>query len=40
MIVFDSKEKAQAWYNSAPQKEVNAIRGKTTKSHAFMVEGM
>jgi uncharacterized protein (DUF1330 family) len=31
IIAFDSKEKAQAWYNSATQKEVTAIRTKTTK---------
>jgi uncharacterized protein (DUF1330 family) len=40
IIAFDSKEKAQAWYNSAAQKEVNAIRTKTTISRAFVVEGM
>jgi uncharacterized protein (DUF1330 family) len=40
LIAFDSKEKAQAWYNSAAQKEVTAIRTKTTKSRAFVVEGM
>jgi uncharacterized protein (DUF1330 family) len=40
IIAFDSKEKAQAWYNSAAQKEVTAIRTKTTKSRAFIVEGM
>ena len=37
---FDSKEKALAWFNSAAQKEVSAIRTKTTKSRAFIVEGM
>ena len=40
IIAFDSKEKAQAWYNSAAQKEVTAIRTKTTKPRAFIVEGM
>jgi uncharacterized protein (DUF1330 family) len=40
IIVFDSKEKAQGWYNSAAQKEINAIRTKTTKSRTFVVEGM
>jgi uncharacterized protein (DUF1330 family) len=40
IIAFDSKKKAQAWYNSAAQKEVTAIRTKTTKSRAFIVEGM
>jgi uncharacterized protein (DUF1330 family) len=37
---FDSKEKALAWYNSAAQKDVTAIRTKTTRSRAFLVEGM
>jgi uncharacterized protein (DUF1330 family) len=37
---FESVEKAQAWYQSAAQKEVNAIRIKTTKSRAFIVEGL
>jgi uncharacterized protein (DUF1330 family) len=40
IIAFDSKEKVQAWYNSAAQKEITAIRSKTTKSLAFVVEGM
>src|SRR5450830_1260912 len=40
IIAFDSKEKVQAWYNSAAQKEITAIRTKTTKSLAFVVEGM
>jgi|PersoiStandDraft_1058852.scaffolds.fasta_scaffold27280_1 uncharacterized protein (DUF1330 family) len=40
IIAFDSKEKVQGWYNSAAQKEINAIRTKTTKSRAFVVEGM
>ena len=40
IIVFDSKEKAQGWYNSAAQKEINTIRTKTTKSRAYVVEGM
>jgi uncharacterized protein (DUF1330 family) len=40
VIAFDSAEKAQAWNSSAPQKEVNAIRVKTTKSRVFIVEGM
>jgi uncharacterized protein (DUF1330 family) len=37
---FDNAEKAQAWYNSPEQKQANEIRSKTTKSRAFMVEGM
>jgi uncharacterized protein (DUF1330 family) len=40
VIAFDSAEKAQAWNNSPAQKEVNAIRVKTTKSRVFIVEGM
>ena len=40
LISFDSVEKAKAWYNSAAQKDVNALRIKTTNSRAFVVEGM
>ena len=40
VIAFDSAEKAQAWNNSPAQKDVNAIRAKTTKSRVFIVEGM
>ena len=40
IIAFDSEEKAQAWNNVASQKEINAIRAKTTKSRSFVVEGM
>lgn len=40
IIAFDSVENAQAWNNSTDQKEVNAIRTKTTKSRSFIVEGM
>jgi uncharacterized protein (DUF1330 family) len=40
LIEFDSVEKAQAWYNSAAQKEVDAIRAKSTDSLAFIVEGV
>ena len=39
VIAFPSAEKAQAWNNSATQKEVNAIRDKTTKSRSFIIEG-
>lgn len=39
MSAFDSKEKARGWYNSPTQREVNAVRLKTTKSRAFIVEG-
>jgi uncharacterized protein (DUF1330 family) len=40
VIAFDSLEKAKAWTASAAQKEVDAIRMKTTKSRVFYVEGM
>ena len=40
VIAFDSAEKAQAWNSSTGQKEVTAIRVKTTKSRSFIVEGM
>ena len=40
VIAFDSAEKAQAWNTSPAQKEVNAIRVKTTKSRVFIVEGI
>lgn len=40
VIAFDSMAKAKAWDASAAQKEVNAIRMKTTNSREFYVEGM
>jgi uncharacterized protein (DUF1330 family) len=40
LIAFDSPEKAQAWHNSSAQKEVDAIRLKTSDSLSFLVEGM
>ena len=40
VIAFDSAEKAKAWKASASSQEVDAIRGKTTKSSQFLVEGM
>jgi uncharacterized protein (DUF1330 family) len=40
LIKFDSVEKAQAWHNSAAQKEVDAARAKSTDSLSFIVEGM
>jgi uncharacterized protein (DUF1330 family) len=40
LIAFDSVEKAQAWHNSAAQKEVDAARIKTTDSLSFMVDGL
>jgi uncharacterized protein (DUF1330 family) len=39
VLAFDSKEKAQGWADATDIKEINAIRGKTTKSRAFIVEG-
>ena len=39
LLKFDSPEKAMAWHNSAAQKEVDAIRVKTTDSLSFMLEG-
>jgi uncharacterized protein (DUF1330 family) len=40
LIEFESVAKAQAWYNSAAQKEVDVIRAKSTDSLAFIVEGV
>jgi uncharacterized protein (DUF1330 family) len=40
VIAFDSVDKARAWNDSAPQKEVNDIREKSTKSRSFIAEGM
>lgn len=40
LIRFDSVEKAHAWYNSAAQKEADAIRARSTESLAFIVEGV
>ncbi len=40
VIAFDSEEKAKAWSMSPAIKELNAVRMKTTKSRAFMVEGL
>jgi uncharacterized protein (DUF1330 family) len=39
VIGFDSMEKLKAWYASPAQKEVDAIRLKTSKSRQFFVEG-
>src|SRR5271167_1746165 len=39
VLAFDSKEKAQAWYDAPEIKAVNAIRTKTTTSRVFMVDG-
>ena len=40
VVAFDSLEKAKAYSASAPFKEINAMRVKTTKSRLFFVEGM
>jgi len=39
ILKFDSVEKAQAFSNTAVQKEVNAARMKSTNSLSFIVEG-
>jgi uncharacterized protein (DUF1330 family) len=40
LIAFGNVEKAQAWHNSAAQKEDDAARAKTTDSLSFMVDGL
>jgi uncharacterized protein (DUF1330 family) len=40
MTAFDNAEKAQAYLKSDSQKEIDAIRTKTTKSRVFIVEGL
>jgi uncharacterized protein (DUF1330 family) len=40
IIAFDNMDKAKAWYASPAQKEVDALRTKTTKSRVFIAEGM
>jgi uncharacterized protein (DUF1330 family) len=40
IIAFDSMEQAQAWHNSAAQKEVDALRGKSTNSLSYLIEGV
>ena len=39
ILSFDSAEKAQAFWNTSIQKEVNSARIKSTNSLAFMVDG-
>ncbi len=39
IIRFDTMEKAQGWYNSPVQQQVNATRLKTTKSRGFLIQG-
>jgi uncharacterized protein (DUF1330 family) len=40
VLAFDSKEKAQGWYDAPDIKQINDIRRKTTKSSAYIVEGL
>lgn len=40
VIAFDSLEKAQAWQNLEAIRTVNAVRATTTRSRAFVVEGL
>jgi uncharacterized protein (DUF1330 family) len=40
ILAFESREKAEAWYNSPGQKKVNATRLLSTKSRAFIIEGL
>ncbi len=37
---FDSVEKAEAWYRSAVQQEVESLRKHPTDSREFIVEGL
>jgi uncharacterized protein (DUF1330 family) len=39
IISFDSIDKTKAWYNSAAQEEINAIRKRSTTSRSFIVDG-
>ena len=39
VIAFDSVDKAKAWDNSPAQKEVDALRAKSTKSRSFIADG-
>jgi uncharacterized protein (DUF1330 family) len=39
LISFGSIDKAKAWDSSAAQKEITAIRQKSAKSRAFIVDG-
>jgi uncharacterized protein (DUF1330 family) len=40
LIAFDNIEQAQAWHNSAAQKEVDALVAKSSDSLSFIVEGV
>jgi uncharacterized protein (DUF1330 family) len=39
VLGFDSMDKAKAWSASSAQKEVDAIREKSTKSRSFIADG-
>jgi uncharacterized protein (DUF1330 family) len=38
IIAFDNVQKAQAWNESGPQTEINAVRMKSTRSSSYIVE--
>ena len=38
IIAFDNVQKAQAWNESGPQAEINAIRMQSTRSSSYIVE--
>ena len=40
VLAFKSMEDAQAWYNSAPMKEILPILARTSKPRSFLVEGV
>jgi uncharacterized protein (DUF1330 family) len=40
VIVFDSKEKAQAWYDSPAHEAIKPIRYRSAKSRLFIAEGV
>jgi uncharacterized protein (DUF1330 family) len=40
VIAFDSLEKARRWSESAPAKELEALRNRAAKSRMFLVEGL
>jgi uncharacterized protein (DUF1330 family) len=40
VIAFDSMEQAQAWHNSAAQKEIDELRAKSTTSLSYLIEGV
>lgn len=39
IIGFDSVDKAKAWDNSPAQREIDALRAKSTKSRSFIADG-